>query len=468
MTSEPMNPVDAAWYHMDGPANLAMVTGIMLTRQRLDFASVRALYLDRMSGFQRFRQRVVERGLPLPTPHWEEMENFDIDQHLHHVALAPPQHRADLLEVVNDIASAPLDREQPLWQVHVVDQVGGGSALVMRYHHCIGDGTAMMGVMARLFDASPLAPPQPAAPSPNSAAAQPALLADAFGTVADSARQALGTTRAALDAVLEPKALLAKAELVLAGAGMLVAELIKWPDPTSPLKGEFGLRKHVAWSQPVSIHDVKAIGAQHGAKVNDVLVAAMSGALRSYLAARGVAVNHTTVRAMVPVDLRPPERMGQLGNEFGLVILDLPVSQRGWRQRLSATKQRMDLLKRSPEAVAMKLLLDLFGRMPKAVEDLANQVFGSKASVVMTNVAGPRETVYLAGVAIERMMFWVPHPGRQLGMGISIFSYRGKATLSVIADARLIPDPQTITHKFNREFAAMLRAARGAAQPKTN
>jgi diacylglycerol O-acyltransferase / wax synthase len=97
------------------------------------------------------------------------------------------------------------------------------------------------------------------------------------------------------------------------------------------------------------------------------------------------------------------------------------------------------------------------------VEDLANQIFGSKASVVMTNVAGPRQTLYLAGVAIERMMFWVPHPGRQLGMGISIMSYRGEATLAVIADARLVPDPQEITAQFNREFAAMLRAAQRAS-----
>jgi hypothetical protein len=81
----------------------------------------------------------------------------------------------------------------------------------------------------------------------------------------------------------------------------------------------------------------------------------------------------------------------------------------------------------------------------------------------MTNVAGPRETLYLTGVPIDRMMFWVPHPGRQLGMGISILSYRGYATLSVIADARLVPDPEAITEQFNREFARMLRSARKPA-----
>ena len=248
--------------------------------------------------------------------------------------------------------------------------------------------------------------------------------------------------------------------MVLGGAGMLLAELLKTSDPPSPLKGDFGMRKHIAWSEPVAIEDVKAIGAQCGAKVNDVLVAGMTGALRDYLKRRGVDVNHTTVRAMVPVDLRPPERFGELGNDFGLVVLDLAVAKARSAQRLATTKERMDALKRSPEPVAMRVLFDLFGRGPKALEDLANDIFGSKASVVMTNVAGPRDTIYLAGVPIERIMFWVPHPGRQLGMGISIMSYRGMASLAVIADARLLPDPEAITDRFNREFETMLRTAK--------
>jgi WS/DGAT/MGAT family acyltransferase len=251
-----------------------------------------------------------------------------------------------------------------------------------------------------------------------------------------------------------------KAKVVLAGAGMLVGELLKTDDPQSPLKGEFGLKKRVAWSEPVSVDDVKFIGARYGAKVNDVLVAGMAGALRVYLAGRGVDVGRSTVRAMVPVDLRPPERALDLGNDFGLVVLDLPVQGRGPIERLRATRANMDALKRSPEAVAVKTLFTIFGRSPKIVEDIAVDMFGSKASVVMTNVAGPRHPLYLAGTPIDRIMFWVPHPGRQLGMGISILSYDGAATLAVIADAHLVPDPEAITAQFSREFTVMLRAAK--------
>lgn len=138
---------------------------------------------------------------------------------------------------------------------------------------------------------------------------------------------------------------------------MLLTELLEQDDPQSPFKGEFGLAKRVAWSEPVALADVKAIGA----------------------------------------------------------LADIPSS------------------------------------MPS-----------SKASIVMTNVAGSPRTLYVAGVPIERVMFWVPHPGEHLGMGISILGYRGEVTLAVVADARMVPDPETITDRFNREFASMLSAARRA------
>lgn len=443
-----MSPVDAAWYHMDGPANLAVVTGALLTRKKLDFDEVREVYRSRLLRFERFRQRVVEKGFPLATPHWEDMPNFDINQHMHHIALAAPHDEAALRSLISDLASTPLDHQQPLWHVYVVDDVAGGSALIMRCHHCVADGTAMMTVARELFDTGPGGPTPSGVPR------------RIPGSEPTAAERLLAMADTAVEVVTHPGQVIEKAAVVAAGAGMLVRELLRWPDPQSPLKGEFALRKQVAWSRPVTIKDVKTIGARHGAKVNDVLVACMTGALRSYLKKRGVDVNHTTVRAMVPVDLRPPQRAGELGNEFGLVILDLAVTSARATQRLAITKKRMDELKRSPEAMATKLLFEIFGRGPKALEDFANELFGSKASIVMTNVMGPRDVLYLTGVPIDRMIAWAPHPGKELGMAISIMSYHGKASLTIGADARLVPDPEVITELFNREFQTLLRAAK--------
>jgi diacylglycerol O-acyltransferase len=468
MALHKMDAVDAAWFHMDGRANLAMVTSVALTRRRLDFDRVKALYAARLADFPRFRQRVVERGLPVPLPHWEDMPDFDIGQHLHHVALPPPGGRRALERLLSDIASSPLDRLQPLWQVHVIDGVGRGSALVTRFHHCMGDGTSMTALSMRLYDSAPDAPIERGARRPrrHPAAAEEAAgegwFDAAVATLGTAARGVAAATQVALETARHPQALVDKAALIADGAGVLLTELLKTDDPPSPFKGDFALPKRVAWSAPVSIADVKAIGVLADAKVNDVLVAGMTGALRAYLKRRGVDVGHTTLRALVPVDLRPPERALELGNDFGLVLLELAVAARTPLERLRLTKANMDALKRSPEPVAMRVLFDLFGRTPKAVSDIPQSLISRKASVVMTNVVGARETLYVAGVPIERVMFWVPHPGDELGMGISILSYRGEATLAIVADAHLVPDPETITRRFEREFAALLAAARRA------
>ncbi len=285
-------------------------------------------------------------------------------------------------------------------------------------------------------------------------------LGSTFDALGASVRAVVSTANAALDVATHPQALLDKAALIAGGAGMLLSELLKRDDPESPFKGAFSLAKRVAWSKPVAIADVKAIGALADAKVNDVLVAGMTGALRAYLRGRGIDVGKTTLRALVPVDLRPPERALDLGNDFGLVLLELAVGARTTLERLRVTKAHMDALKRSPEPVAMRVLFDIFGRTPKLVADIPSSMISSKASVVMTNVAGSPHTLYVAGVPIERVMFWVPHPGEHLGMGISILSYRGYATLAIVADAHLVPDPETITRRFQQEFVTMLSAAR--------
>ena len=440
-----MTPVDAAWFHIDGPANLAQVTGLLLTRKKLDFERVKKVYRRRLGRFDRFHQRVVEPALPLGPPRWEDVPRFEVDQQMHHVAVPAPHDKAALLELVSDLASTPLDRERPLWQVHVVDDVEEGSALVMRFHHCMGDGTAMMALSQQLFDTSPGTAPEEEKPAPMHPEA--GLLDRLIGP-------------ALAEVVRHPGRLAEAAELAASGAGMLLEELRQPKDPRSPLKGEFGPRKRVAWSEPVSIADVKEIGRRCEATVNDVLVGGMTGALRAYLKKRGVDVRRVRLHAMVPVDLRPRDRALELGNDFGLVILELAIGIASPLGRVRVTRARMEALKRSPEAVAVRTLFSLFGRGPKLLEDVAVDLFGSRASLVMTNVAGPRRKLFLAGVPIERMMFWVPHPGRQLGMGISILSYGGSASLAVIADAHLVPDPEAITGGFGREFVRMLAQAR--------
>ena len=453
MTMHDMSPVDVAWYHMDGPANPAVVNALVTTLKPLDFERVKTVLAKRLLRFDRFRQRVAEPALSPGMPRWEDVDGFQVDDHVHRLALPAPGDEAALRTLAGELASAPLPAGRPLWQAYVIDGVklrtgnktSLGGAFFMRFHHCIGDGLAMMTVAAALFDTTPRGH-------------RPPILGDA------PPPQGPGLFEAAFDAITHPRRLADAALQLAEGGRVLVAELLKPRDPPSPFKGDFGPRQLVAWSRPVSLDLLKSIGRPFHTKANDVMVAALAGALRSYLEHHGTDLRHATLRAMVPVNLRPPERAQALGNEFGLVILELPIGEHDGLQRVAEAKARMDALKRSPEAVAMQWLFDLFGRGPKKLQDLAQTLFGSKASVVLTNVAGPREALYLAGAAVEGMMFWVPHPGDELGMGLSLMSYRGQVQLGVMADARLVPDPQAIVAAFDAEVARLGERHAEAAQ----
>ncbi|MBK8049706.1 MAG: wax ester/triacylglycerol synthase family O-acyltransferase [Anaerolineales bacterium] len=456
----PMSSVDAAWYHMDNATNLAMVSGVILTREPLDFARVKETYLQRLASFDRFRQCVVETGAPYHTPHWETYPYFNIDDHVHHVALPEPRDKQALLALLSDLSSTPLDPRRPLWQVHVVDDVDGGSALVMRFHHCVGDGTAMIAVAQQLFDTTPDAPiPLPAPKKPASGGMLDAIFRPARRALRSSTQLLGSAVEGGVDLVRHPSQVLDLTELAARSAGSAAGLLLKSTDPVSPIKGQLGVLKRVAWSEPIALDEVKEIGKRTGAKVNDVLVAVVSGALRRYLLERHAELEGHSIRAIVPVDLRPPGRAFELGNHFGLVFLELPVGFSDPFERLGLTKRNMDALKQSPEAHVLLAIIDFFGRTPKSISDIAVNIFTSKASVVMTNVAGPREPRYLAGSAIDRMIFWVPHPG-SIGMGISILSYNGGVSLGIIADAGLVPDPEHIAAEFDREFQRLLAAVR--------
>ena len=245
------------------------------------------------------------------------------------------------------------------------------------------------------------------------------------------------------------------------GAGSLAALgrlLLLPPDPQTILKGSLDVAKLAAWSAPVSLEDIKLVGKITGGTVNDVLLTAVTGALRRYLLDHSQQVSHLNLRAVVPVNLRPIELDVDLGNRFGLVFLSLPVGVADPLERLHESKRRMDALKGTPEAMVAFGILYLMGMVPIEIQDIITFIFQTKATAVMTNVPGPREKRYLAGALLDSVMFWVPQAGH-LGLGISIMSYAGRVWLGVASDEGLIPDPQAIAAAFEQEFAHLYTLA---------
>lgn len=466
--SEPFSSVDAAWLHMDKPANLAIIVGVVLFDAPLNVKRLRATLEHRLLPFfPRFTQRVREPRLGLGLPRWEAVRDFDLDDHLHRVRLTPPGDEVALQALAGEIMSRPLDRAKPLWQMYVVEGYAGGGALICSLHHCLADGLALVQVLLSLADTDPKAP-WPKAPAPAERRRQPwltRLLMQTVQTVDRARAAAEGLAHEGLEAFLNP---FQTAERLAVGAsfGLALGKLtLLSPDRKTILKGKCGVPKRTAWSEPLSLAEVKAVGHAFNGTVNDVLLASAVGGLRRYLEARGQPVDGLNVRAMVPVNLRPPERLAELGNKFGLVLLSLPVGVRDPLRLIRVLKARMDTIKDTPEAVVAFHILGAMGLTPTQIEELIVKFFAAKASAVMTNVPGPREVLYFAGRPIRGLMFWVPQPGN-LALGLSILSYAGEVRVGVATDAGLLPDPQSIVDGVMVEFEAMKRAALPTPRPK--
>ena len=147
---ERMSSVDTAWLRMDRPSNLMMICGVLLLRDRIALSRLRSLLAERFLRFARFRQRVVQAPVGA---YWEADADFDIAAHVKAVALGGRGGKVQLQALVSKLMSAPLDPHRPLWQFHLVQRFNGGSAVIMRIHHCYADGIALIQVMLSMTDA---------------------------------------------------------------------------------------------------------------------------------------------------------------------------------------------------------------------------------------------------------------------------------------------------------------------------
>jgi WS/DGAT/MGAT family acyltransferase len=452
MSRERMTSVDTAWLRMDSPQNLMMIVGVWVFEHPLAFETLREVIQERLLKFRRFTQKV---DIDSAGAWWVDDDDFDLDRHLQRVNLPGKGGDDALQEHVGRLATEPLDPDRPLWQFQLIENYGGTHALVTRIHHCIADGIALVGVMMSLADGAPQGQRVPGG-SPHD---------DDEAHTNPWEVYLKPLTKGTIKAINVSEVVLAKGLEVLAQPDKLgdyrhvggqvlkdAARIALMPNDTpTRLKGRPGTRKVVAWNDPLPLSEVKLVARALGASINDVLLACVAGALRSYLREHGEGGEGTELRAMVPVNLRPLDRALELGNRFGLAPLTLPVGIASPLARVREVRRRMDELKGGYQAFLAYALLGVVGLAPKSVQAQVLDLFGRKTTAVMTNVPGPQQPVALAGTQVERLMFWVPQSG-DVGMGVSILSYNGGVQFGVITDSRLCPDPQRIIDGFRPEF----------------
>jgi len=455
---EAMSRVDTAWLRMCRPTNPMMITGVLMFDEPMTLERLKQVIRKRFLAYPRFLQKAVDTAAGAA---WVEDTNFDIDWHVRLSALpgrSDPQSEKRALErFVSQMASTPLDKTKPLWQFHLVERYRGGSALVARIHHSYADGIALVQVLLSLTDTT-------RKPDRGSELRAAWLKQDGVEVVrrvgAIDRYVKLGGKMLGKGMEMYRDPTLAT---MLAKEGgeigrELLAALALSDDPPTLLRGPLGVSKRVAWAEPLDLEEVKAVGRACDCTVNDVLMATAAGALRSYLLERGENVDGVTLRATVPVNLRPLEHARKLGNHFGLVFLDLPVGEANPIRRVERVASCMNNLKNSRQAIVAFGLLAALGMAPAALQGVALELFSRKATAVATNVPGPQQPLYMGGSRVRDMMFWVPQTG-SIGIGVSILSYNGRVHFGLIADAKLVPDPDAVIRRFGPEFEKLLYLA---------
>ncbi len=462
MNREPISKVDTAWLRMEQPTNLMMITGVVGLDRNASYERLVETVRLRFLAFRRFQQKAVV------TPSgafWEIDEDFEIRGHVRKVALPGRADQAELEEYVSDLASTALDHSRPLWQFHFVENFIDGPVVVIRIHHCYADGIALVQVFLTLTDATPQLR-DPAIDSEQWKQAR-ARESSIFQRLLEPAREGVDFSVHLAGKLLEeirqiiqqPEKANAYLNEIIELACELGRTLILPADPKTLFKGKLGVRKRVAWADPVPLAEVKALSSVLGCTVNDVLIAAISGAFRSYMLAEGEALSSSLeIRASVPVNLRPLEHARELGNHFGLVFLALPVGVANPLERVYRIHERMNELKQSKQATVAFGLLSALGMAPLTLQKPALELLSEKASAVLTNVPGPREPLFLAGGQVKDMMFWVPQTG-SVGLGVSILSYNGQVFFGLIVDHKLVRDPSRIINRFRPELDKLMHLA---------
>ena len=462
--SSRMSRVDTACLRMDNEVNLMMIVGVWLLTPAVTLEALRERVVDKLLKYDRFHQKAVTDAMGAV---WVDDAQFDIERHVVVETITRRRgqgERAALQQRCGELAMSPLDPSRPLWQFHLVEQYEGGSAVIARIHHCIGDGIALISVMMSITDGGG-EPPRRRTEADD--AQQGHWLSDAvIRPLTGVAVRALGLTGSgmarSMDMLANPQQpLLSSVDMARSGLqvlGDVAAMAMMDDDSPTRLKGKPAGRKRVAWSEPMPLDVVKVVGRALGCSINDVLLSCASGAVGSWLRGQGDDTAGQEIRAMVPVNLRPLDKAWQLGNRFGLAPLVLPIGITNPVERVYAVRARMNELKGSYQPLLAFAVLAMTGLFIKPVQDAVLGLFAKKTTAVMTNVPGPATPLKFCGATLRQTMFWVPASG-DIGVGLSILSYGGGVQFGLITDEALCPDPQAIIDRFEPEFQQLLLLA---------
>ncbi len=468
-----LGALDAAFLNFETKEMPLHIGSVCVFDGAIPFERFVAVIASKLDLIPRYRETVAFPFLNIGYPSWQQDAAFDIRRHIHHVTLEAPGSKEQLRELAGRVFTPLLDRNKPLWEIHVVDGLAKGrSALICKVHHCMVDGVAGIGLMNIMLDAS-AKDTRPRRGKPFHPRKPPDAAALFMEALTDSLAQIPKRLADARDALLDYGSLLSGDKTAALGLERVVDRMPELLSPLEhlPFNRQCSGERGVYWTE-FSFAETHAIKAAYGCTINDVVLTVVAGAVAEYTKLHGQTVKNRSFRPLVPVNVRGPHQsIGAFGNLISLLPVALPLGIRDPLKRLAHIHELTQAMKGARTPELLRASLAWLGLLPPPVQAaLAGNLGWLNTAIplfhmVCTNVAGPQVPLYTCG---KRMVACYPHvpTGMDVGISVAIESYDGKLYFALTTDALAAPDGGRMIGFLEAAFRELREAAGVPAESK--
>ena len=462
-----LTAVDASFLHQEGTNSHMHVGGLTLLEGP---PPAMEEFLEqirrRLHLVPRYRHKLAYTALDSGRPVWVDDPSFNLEFHVRHTALPAPGSWEQLRNLTARIFSQALDRSRPLWEMWLIEGLWDNKfALISKTHHSLIDGIAGVDLATVLFDLSPDPPPlrhSGRAWKPNPEPDTTELVAAGLRGAVRAGMEMVG---GAVSAFTHPDRSLERAREAAEGIGEIVWAGLN-PAPATPLNVEIGPHRRFV-GVAAKLDDFKLVKNTLGGTVNDVVLAVVTGALRSFLISRGRRTEGLELRALVPVSVRTVGERHEGGNRIVVMRGPLPVYIEDPLERLRFVRHAMDGLKESKQALGAEVIAGAQNFAPPTILAQASRLnFSTRLfNLIVTNVPGPQFPLYVLGRRMERV-FPVAFLPENHALAVAIMSYAGEMNFGLLGDFDALPDIEQIGDSIAEELATLVELA--SSQERTS